>query len=89
MKRGLQHVAAVLLVSSLAWWWGAGANRGWTKTSVPVTFVDDVTGIEGVRYEERVVPGLDVLGGTGVLAALLFGGSCFFRPRTSTNRKPR
>jgi len=82
MKRALQMVAAVLLVMVLGWWWVAGANRGWTKTSVPVTFMDDVTGIEGVRYEERLVPGLDVLGGTGVLAVLLFGGSCFIRTRT-------
>ena len=75
-------VAAVVLVACLGWWWVAGANRGWTKTSVPVTFVDEITGIEGVRYEERLVPGLDVLAGTSVLAGLLFGGSCFIRSRT-------
>ncbi|HEX5399563.1 MAG TPA: hypothetical protein VFY06_11000 [Verrucomicrobiae bacterium] len=74
MKKALRIVAVMIAIGSIAYWAAAGANRGWTKTSVPKKIVDEVTGIEGVRYEKRFVPGVDflvlALGGAGVLAGI-------------------
>lgn len=76
MKRIIRLVAFGLAVGSLTWWLAAGANRGWTKTSIPKTTVDPVTGIEAIEYEKRFVPGLEILGaallGAGVLAGVSF-----------------
>jgi hypothetical protein len=76
MKRTLRLLAAILVAGSIIFWAAAGANRGWTKTSVPRKVVDQVTGIEGVTYDKQFVPGVDFLGaallGAGVLAAASF-----------------
>ena len=76
MRRTLRIVAAVLLVGSIAFWAVAGANRGWTKTRVPKKVVDEVTGLEGVLWQDKFVPGVDFLGaallGAGVLAGVSF-----------------
>jgi hypothetical protein len=79
MKRLLRILAVVLAVGALLAWIGLGANRGWTRTSVPVKIVDDVTGIEGVQYRKQFVPGLDILGGALLGAGFLAGASLFFR----------
>jgi len=72
----LRLVALVLFLVSVAYWGAAGANRGWTKTRVPVKTVDEVTGIEGVSYQEKFVPGVDFLAvataGGIVIAAVSF-----------------
>ncbi len=77
-----------LAVGVTAWWGAAGAHRGWTQTSVPVKELDEVTGIEAIRYEERMVPGIDVLGGgwavAGVGWVLTFVGA---RKKRSTSSK--
>lgn len=74
-------LALATLTLGLAGWLMAGANRGWTKTSVAIKTPDQVTGIEGVEYQDRFVPGLDFLAATGVAAAGLAGVSlCFRRP---------
>lgn len=76
MKKTLRLVAAVLVVGSVAVWLATGANRGWTKTHIPKKIVDEVTGLEGIQWQARFVPGVDflaaaVLGG-GILAGLSF-----------------
>jgi hypothetical protein len=74
MKRTLRIIAAVLVVGAIVFWAAAGANRGWTKTRVPKKIVDEVTGLEGVQWQDRFVPGVDFLGaallGAGVLAGI-------------------
>lgn len=74
MKRSLQMLALVLAAATFAWWLAAGGQRGWTKTSIPVKVVDEITGIEGVTYQQKFVPGVDFLGagllGAGALAAI-------------------
>ncbi len=74
MKRTLQILALVTALGAAAFWLAAGANRGWTKTSVPVKTLDELLGIEGITYEKRFVPGLDFLGaavlGAGALAGV-------------------
>jgi hypothetical protein len=76
MKMALRIIAVVLIVGSIAFWAAAGANRGWTKTRVPKKIVDETTGLEGIQWQEKFVPGVDFLGAaflvTGVLTGLSF-----------------
>ena len=79
MRRILRILALLIAISSLSLWLGTGANRGWTKTSVPVKTLDDVTGIEGITYRKQFVPGVDFLATAFSGAILLACGSLFFR----------
>jgi thymidine phosphorylase len=79
MKRLLRVLALVLVVAALGSWLATGANRGWTKTSVPVRQTDDVTGITVDVYQKRFVPGVEVLGATLLGAAALYGASFLCR----------
>ena len=80
MKRTLRILAAALFFGVSSWWLTAGANRGWTKTQVPVSTFDEVTGITGITgYEKRFVPGLEVLGLAWLGAAALAGASSLGR----------
>lgn len=79
MKHKLRLLSLVLAAGAILAWVGLGANRGWTRTSVPVKIVDQVTGIEGVDYHKQFVPGVDLLAGALVGAGLLAGASLFFR----------
>ena len=77
MKKNLRLIAAILLVGSIAFWAAAGANRGWTKTRVPKKVVDEVTGLEGVQWQDKFVPGIDSLGAALLSAGVLAGISLF------------
>ena len=66
-------------MAAIGFWAASGANRGWTKTSVPKKTLDEVTGIEGVTYEKRFVPGVDFLGAAVLGAGILAGVSFLFR----------
>ena len=86
MRRTLQFLALALTVAAVGFWAAAGANRGWSKTSVPKKSLDEVTGIEGVTYEDRFVPGVDLLGAAVLGAGILTGISFLFRNNaTRTN----
>jgi len=82
MNRKLRRLAWVVGLLALAGWLAAGANRGWTKTSVPKKSIDPVTGLEGIVYESRFVPGLDLLGLAWLGAGALAGVSLMFRPKS-------
>ena len=86
MKRALRFLALILALGSAGLWLGLGANRGWTKTSVPIKKMDEVLRIEGITYEKRFVPGVDFLGGALLGTGVLAGASFLFRnqPKTST-----
>ena len=77
----VRMTALFLAVAALVTWFGTGANRGWTKTSVPKKTVDEVTGIVGEVYEQRFVPGVDFLGAAALVCAILFGASFLFPKR--------
>lgn len=79
MKKFLQLLAVLVLLAAGTTWLATGANRGWTKTSVPVKTLDEVTGIEGITYQKKFLPGVDFLGAAFGGAALLAGASLFFR----------
>ncbi len=76
-------MALAVALAATGWWLAMGANRGWTKTSIPKKIVDEVTGIEGMVYEQRFVPGLDFLGAAWLGAGVLAGASrlCRARPK--------
>jgi hypothetical protein len=88
MKRLFQILGVVIALASVVTWAVTGANRGWSKTSVPVKTVDEVTGIEGITYKKQFVPGLDFLGAALLGAAVLTGASFLFRakPNPSNNQ---
>lgn len=86
MKRSLQLLALLVLLATTGTWLATGANRGWTKTSVAVKTLDQVTGIEGITYQKKFLPGVDFLG-AGLLASFFLGGlSLFFRKHSTNNQ---
>jgi hypothetical protein len=86
-RRILRSVALALFLMSALFWLARGANRGWTKTSVQSKTLDPTTGIEGINYQERFVPGVDFLAGSAALTFALFGISLFINNKgNSANR---
>jgi hypothetical protein len=85
MKPFLRLLAMLVVLASAACWLAAGAHRGWSMDSVPRKTVDEITGLEGIRYEKRFVPGLDFLVAAAAAAGLLAGASFFF---PTPNLKP-
>lgn len=79
MRKILQIIALLIALATVVIWLATGANRGWTKTSVMVKTPDPVTGIEGISYEKKFLPGVDFLGAAFGGAVLLAGVSFFFR----------
>jgi hypothetical protein len=79
MKQTLQILALLVALGAAGTWLATGANHGWTKTSVPVKTLDQVTGIEGISYQKKFLPGVDFLGVTLAGASLLAAASLFFR----------
>lgn len=82
MKRNLRIASLVFALVSVSAWAFQGANRGWTRTSVPTRTVDEVTGIEGIQYQKRFVPGVDFLGGALMVAGLMACASLFLTHQT-------
>ncbi len=85
MRTALRFLAANLIAGTVIWWLAAGANPGWYKDQVPVKRIDEVTGLEGITYEKRFVPGVDILALACVTSAALTGLSFLFSrkpPRT-------
>ncbi len=87
MNRSLRLLALGLTAAAVLGWLGLGANRGWTRTRVPVKIVDEVTGIEGIEYHNRFVPGVDLLGGALLVSGILAGVSTLFRNEPSKQIK--
>ena len=80
-KTVLRAIAAILILAAAGMWVATGANRGWTKTSVPVKRTDEVTGITVDDYQKRFVPGVDFLGASLLASGLLAGASFLFRTK--------
>jgi hypothetical protein len=88
MKRTLNLLALAIVLAAGVTWAVTGANRGWTKTSVKVETLDPVTGIEGITYQPKFLPGVDFLGAAAGLAIGLAGSTLLIRNKnktTSTN----
>ena len=87
MKRALQILALIILLATAGTWLATGANRGWTKTSVAVKTLDEVTGIEGITYQKKFLPGVDFLGAGAAVTVGLAGASLFFRKPTNLKQQ--
>ena len=81
MRTSFRLAALLLLVAASATWLATGANRGWSKTSVPVAKKDPVTELEYQEFEERFSPGVDFLGAALLGAGVLGGASFLFRKK--------
>ena len=81
MRTSLRLAALLLLVAASATWLATGANRGWSKTSVPVSKKDPVTELEYQEFENRFSPGVDFLGAALLGAGVLVGASFLFRKK--------
>jgi hypothetical protein len=79
MKRMLRIVAVLIVLAAAGFWLAAGANRGWTKDKMEKKTLDEVTGIEGITYEKKFVPGLDFLGAAAIGGGFLTGISFLLR----------
>ncbi len=77
MRRVLAWIAAVVALGTTVAWLGLGANRGFTKTSLPVPKTDEITGIAYTEYEKRFQPGIELAGLGWLLAAGCFVASRF------------
>ena len=88
MKRALIRLAILVVLAAVVMWVATGANRGWTKTSQTIKTLDPVTGIEGITYQQKFLPGVDFLGAAFAAGGLLAGTSLFFRNKNQTNDKP-
>ena len=82
MKKTLQLLAVLVLLAAGTTWLATGASRGWTKTSMMIKTLDPVTGIEGITYEKKFLPGVDFLGASALVAGVLAGSSLFLRNKT-------
>lgn len=85
MSKILRIIALMLALAAAGAWFATGANPGWTKTSVPIKTIDEITGIEAIRYEQRFLPGLELLGAALLGASLLAAASFLFRNQSTTN----
>ena len=81
MRRALRIFAIILVLVAAASWLATGTNLGWTKTSVPLKTVDEVTGLEHIDWQKRFVPGIDFLAATLVATVVLAGASFAFRDK--------
>ena len=79
MRRALRWVALGILAATVVLWVVGGAHRGWSKSSVKVTILDEITGIEQITYQDRFVAGVDTLAVGAAAAAALFGASFLIR----------
>jgi hypothetical protein len=81
----LRILAFAIAFGVTAFWVNGGSHTGWSMNKVPVILTDEITGIEYTEYEDRYVPGIEVLGGGWVAALVLGGISVFIKSRQSRN----
>jgi hypothetical protein len=82
ISRVLRLGGVILILASIAFWATAGAHRGWSQHRVPVSKTDEVTGLAYIAYEDRFVPGVEVLVGGAGLGLLLGAASLLIRRRS-------
>lgn len=81
-----QTIALGLFVATVGFWTVKGAHTGWSQNRVPRSKTDEVTGIVYTVYENRYVPGIDLLVGGVGLAGALFAVSFLLRPKNKTDQ---
>ncbi len=83
LRKFLRPLSGLLLVGTLGFWAWAGAHRGWSMDRVPSIQVDEFTGIEYTVYEDRFVPGLEIVAAGVAASGVIFGLTFLplFRPK--------
>ena len=81
MRTALRWMALGVALATVGVWLFGGPNLGWTKTSVPVTKVEEVTGLDQTVWEKRFLPGVDFVAAGLAAGVALFGVSFVFRRR--------
>ena len=87
-RRIIALSALLTLAGTVGYWVAKGAHRGWSQHRVPVSQTDEVTGIAFTTYENRFIPGIEILAGGVALAGGLFALSFFVRTPPSANSNP-
>lgn len=59
MKSAPVLLGLFVIIAGVSWWALNGAHTGWTKTSVAIEKIDEITEIPYVEYEKRLVPGIE------------------------------
>ena len=83
MRIVLRLLALLLLLGTSAWWVASGKNPGWTKNKVAVEKKDEITEIVFTEYEDRFVPGVDILAAAGAGALVMAGLSFLGRKKAA------
>jgi hypothetical protein len=79
LRRPARVLALLLFLGVVGYWAAKGAHRGWSQHRVPVAKTDEITGIAYTEYEDRYVPGVEVLAAGTALAAAIFSATFLLR----------
>ena len=71
MKHTLRIIAVLIALAATGYWLAAGANLGWNKDQVQIKTRDEITGLDGIQWQKKFVPGFEFM-------AIAFGGAVFF-----------
>ena len=71
MTSSLKILGILLVLVGAAFWFTRGAHTGWTKTSVAVEKLDEITGIPYREYQKHFVPGIEIFAATTAIGTLL------------------
>mgnify|MGYP003589157845 CR=1 FL=1 len=80
MRATLLILALLAALAGVVPWVAGGAPRGWTKTSVAVEKVDEITGIAYRVYEKKLVPGIE-FPAVGIAAGAVLAAAGFLLAR--------
>ena len=79
LRNPLRALALLMFLGVVGFWTAKGAHRGWSQHRVPVPKTDEITGIVYTDYEDRYVPGIEVLATGTALAAAIYGATFLLR----------
>ena len=80
MRQFIRLIALAVFIATSLFWLTKGAHTGWSKRYVSTTHIDPVTEIEYPVNEPKFVPGVDFLGGSLAIVAIIFGTSFLLKP---------
>jgi len=80
MRATFLILALLAALAGLIPWVAGGASRGWTKTSVAVEKVDEITGIAYREYQKKFVPGVE-FPAVGIAAGAVLAAAGFLLAR--------
>lgn len=76
----LAVIGLALMLGTLGYWALMGGHSGWTQNRIPRQTTDEVTGLIQITYEDRFLPGVDLLfAGCSAGVILLFSASFLHR----------